>query len=517
MNNLFVVLDPMESTCANCADGAIVTMTSGGVPPYTYAWSNGATASAITNLLAGIYAVTVTDVLGCMTVDSVNLMVNTGTTNLSLDVATLATSCFGASDGNAVAVANGGMMPYTYAWSTGDSTNTTSNLSAGTYTGTVTDANGSMVIDTFTIDEPAQLIVSAPASPGCTGPTSGTATANVTGGVFPYTYAWSTGDSTATISGLSTGTFGVTVTDANGCVAEFSDFLVQPIEVNVNLEPTGPSCFANSDGFINAFTWGGTQPYTFLWSDGQTVQTAVGLTPGNYSVTVTDDLGCTAIGSGFLDGGNPIDIAVQGISTVSCIGDTDGALLIDAFGGSGQGYDYVWANGDTGAFTDSLASGFHMVTVTDVGTGCTHIDSVFVNSPLALNSFLNPTPTCGNASEGVIEAIPSGGTLPYTYLWSNGATTQIITGLPVGNYDVTITDINGCTTTNSITLTEIPNAFVGTINTTPVTCTGGNDGAAVAVPSGSNGPFTYLWSTGSTSASISGLTPGGYFLSLIHI
>ena len=514
INNLFLVLDPMEPTCANCMDGAIVTMTSGGVPPYNYAWSNGETVSSIMNLSVGTYAVTVTDVLGCMAVDSVTLMVNTGTNNLSLNVATLATSCFGSTDGNAVAVANGGMMPYMYAWSTGDSTNTSSNLTAGTYTATVTDANGNMAIDTFEIVEPAQLVGGMFTQQGCTGGSSGSATVTVSGGIFPYTYAWSTGDSTQMIFGLSTGTYGVTVTDGNGCVIDFSDFLVQPTEVNVNPVPTSPSCFANSDGFISASVWGGTQPYTFLWNDGQTSQTAVGLIAGNYSVTVTDTQGCTAVGNVVLDGGNPIDVTVQGISTVSCLGDTDGALLVNAFGGSGQGYSYVWANGDTGAFADSLASGFHMLTVTDDGTGCTHIDSVFVNSPLALNSFLNPTPTCGGSSDGIIEAVPSGGTLPYTYLWDNGATTQIISGLSIGNYAVTITDINGCTTTNNIQLTEIPNAFSGTIITTPVTCTAGNDGTAIAVPSGGNAPFTYLWSTGSTDTMITGLAGGGYIVTI---
>ena len=514
INNLFAVLDPTEPSCATCSDGTIAAIVSGGVAPYNFNWSTGANTSTITNLAVGSYELTVTDQLGCVTMDSIALAFSGSNVTLTLNVATLATTCFGSADGNAVAVASGGIMPYTYIWSTGDSLNTASNLMAGIYTATVADAVGDIVIDTFEIIEPTQLIVNTTSSSGCTGPTSGSAMANVTGGVFPYSYAWSTGDSTATIAGLSTGTFGVTVTDANGCVAEFSDFLVQPTQVNVNPVPTAPSCFANSDGIITASVWGGSQPYTFLWNDGQTTQTAMNLIPGVYSVTVTDSLGCTAIGNVVLDGGNPIDVTVQGISTVSCFGDTDGALLVNAFGGSGVGYTYLWANGDMGAFVDSLASGFHTLTITDNGTGCTHVDSVFVNSPLALNVFLNPTPTCGGVSEGVVEAVPSGGTLPYTFLWDTGATTQTITGLPVGNYSVTVTDINGCSIVNSVQVTEIPNAFSGTINTTSITCTNGNDGTAMAIPSGGLAPYSYAWSTTSTDSLIFGLTAGSYTVTI---
>ena len=513
INNLFAVLDPMEPSCATCADGSIMSAVAGGVAPYNYNWSTGANTSTITNLAVGTYFLTVSDQLGCVQIDSINLAFSGSNVTLTLNVATLATTCFGSADGNAVAVADGGIMPYTYSWSTGDTLNTASNLMAGTYTATVTDAIGISAVDTFEIIEPSQLTVATNTITGCDGPNSGEAIAIVNGGVFPYSYAWSTGDSTAMIFGLSTGTFGVTVTDANGCVAEFSDVLIQPIALNVNPEPTAPSCFANSDGFINASVWGGTEPYTYLWSDGQTVQTAINLIPSNYSVTVTDNLGCSVIGNVVLDGGNPIDVTVQGISTVSCVGSTDGALLVNAFGGSGNNYTYQWANGDTGAFADSLASGYHTLTITD-DSGCTHIDSVFVNSPLALNVFLNPIQTCGGVNAGVIEAVPTGGTLPYTYMWDTGATTQIIDGLPVGDYAVTVTDINGCTTMAATQVTEIPNAFSGDITTTAITCTNGDDGTAMAIPDGGAAPYTYAWSNGSTGASITGLTVGSYTVTI---
>ena len=512
-NNLFLVLDPMEPTCMTCSDGAIQAMAAGGIAPYTYDWSTGDSVDMIINLAVGTYTVTVTDLFGCSTVDSVSLIANSGNTNLTLEVFTLATTCFGSDDGNAVAVVNGGMMPYTYAWSTGDSTNTTSNLLAGMYTVTVTDANAASLTETIEIIQPSQLTVVTTSMSGCEGPGSGMATAFPTGGVFPYTYAWSTGDSTQSIVGLSTGTFGVTVTDGNGCVAEYSDFIIQPIALNVNPEPTAPSCFNISNGDINASVWGGTEPYTFAWSNGETIQTILNLSPGNYTVTVTDMLGCTVVGSVFLDAGNPLDITVQGISTVSCIGDTDGALLINAFGGSGSGYTYLWENGDTGAFSDSLASGFHLVTVTD-DNQCSHVDSVFVNSPLALNSSISATASCAGANGGTANVVPSGGTLPYTFAWSNGMTNQILTNIPPGPYDVTITDMNGCTTTNSITVPVDNNTFTAVISADSISCANGNDGTASVTPTGGVAPYTYLWSNGMTTATINDLTAGGYSVTI---
>ncbi|MFK8006799.1 MAG: T9SS type A sorting domain-containing protein [Saprospiraceae bacterium] len=499
-------------SCMSCMNGSISTLTVGGFSPYTYSWSNGATISSLNNLGIGTYTVSVTDILGCQEIGTVTL--NAGMSVLEVEVSTLGVGCYGDSTGNAVAQVTNGMMPFQYLWSNGDTTSTSSNLPQGNYNMTVTDATGATASDDFMITSPDSLIVTAQAIVGCEGGTSGSATANVSGGSFPFSYAWSNGDSVQTATNLSTGNYVVTVTDINGCEAISSAvFLDQPIEVNSNPSPSSTSCPGGMDGSVTLDVWGGAGGYTFNWSNGATTQNITNVLAGPYSVTVTDTNGCTSSSETNVDSPSPITLNVQGIGNVTCNGESNGSIFADAFGGN-PGYTYVWNNGATGSFIDSLGAGTYFATITDA-TGCTGIGSVTVNEPEILETFTFGSSVCNGSDDGTANVVVSGGTQPFFYAWSTGATTPEIENLTPGTYYVTVNDVNQCIVEDSITINLNANILTSNPSSTMVSCPAGNDGTATIIPSGGNAPYTYQWSTGSMDSVITNLMAGSYTVTVV--
>ena len=511
--NFSLFLNGADPSCQTCSDGTVTTTLVGGIMPFNYTWSNGATTSNIQDLPNGNYIVTVTDLIGCQAIDSITLA-GTGSLTFEAEVLTLGAACFGGNTGNAVAQVTGGMMPYSYAWSTGDTLSTSSNLFSGNYSLTVTDATGDADTVDFFIDQPDSLAVVVEVFVGC-GATGGSATATVSGGSFPYSYAWSTNDSTSTANGLSTGVYGVTITDGNGCTAEGSDQLFQSITLQSNPLPNSTSCQGSPDGFIEVDVWGGTAPYSFIWSNGDSTQSSYGLTEGFYSITITDMVGCTSVSQATVEGPAPITLNVQGISNVSCVGGSDGAIFADAFGGN-PGYTYVWNTTDTLTFIQNLSAGVYTVTITDA-TNCTGIGNVTVLEPEPFQTFMFGSSICNGSNDGTATAVVSGGVLPYQYMWSNGDSTSQIENLTEGIYYVTVTDINQCTITDSITVNLSNTILVSNPSSTMITCSGLNNGSAMISPSGGVAPYTYNWSNGATDSIASGLAPGTYTVEVFDL
>lgn len=510
--NFSLFLAETNPSCMTCNDGSISSSTVGGFALFTYVWSNGFTTSSINNLSSGTYTVSVTDMLGCQEMETVTL--NAGMAILEVEVLTLGVGCYGDSTGNAIAQVMNGMMPYQYLWSNGDTTNTSSNLPQGSYSMTVTDATGTTASDDFIITSPDSLVVSVDAIVGCEGGNSGSATAIVTGGSFPFSFAWSNGDTLQTATNLSTGNYVVTVTDINGCEAISSAvFLNQPIEVNSNPSPSSTSCPDGMDGSVTLDVWGGAGGYTFNWSNGATTQNITNVLAGPYSVTVTDTNGCTSSSETNVDSPSPITLNVQGIGNVTCNGESDGSIFADAFGGN-PGYTYIWNNGATGSFIDSLGAGTYFATITDA-VGCTGIGSVTVNEPEILETFTFGSSVCNGSDDGTANVVVSGGTQPFFYAWSNGATTPEIENLTPGTYYVTVNDVNQCIAEDSITINLNANILTSNPSSTMVSCPAGNDGTATITPSGGNAPYTYLWSTGSVDSIITSLMAGSYTVTVV--
>ncbi|RFN58148.1 HYR domain-containing protein [Marixanthomonas ophiurae] len=290
--------------CNGASTGSITVSANNGTVNYDYVWSNGAsttntssTTNTITGLAAGNYSVTITDANGCTDTASATI---TQPTDLVVSASVNSNvSCNGGSDGSATAAVSGGAMPYSYSWSpSGGNNATATGLSAGTYTVTVTDANGCMDTANVTITEPTALVASASVdnNVSCNGGSDGSATAAVSGGAMPYSYSWSpSGGNNATATGLSAGTYTVTVTDANGCMDSANVTITEPTALNATITAqTNASCPGSSDGEATVSVNGGTAGYTYSWApSGGSNATATGLSAGNYTVTVTDANGCT--------------------------------------------------------------------------------------------------------------------------------------------------------------------------------------------------------------------------------
>ena len=468
-----------DATSGN--NGSASASATGGTAPYTYAWNNGSTGASINGLGAGTYTVTVTDNNGCTDTDNVTIQDNTPALTISTSVNNV--SCNGGNDGSATVSAGGGTGSYTYNWSNGASSATVSNLGAGTYGVTVTSGSQTQTAS-VSISQPTALTVTT-SSTAVTSGNNGTATASAGGGTSPYAYSWSNGGNGATINNLASGSYSVTVTDANNCTATGS------VVVNDNT-PTG--CNGTEvELTINFDNWPGDISWTLNNAAGTSVASGANYTgagstynetfclpDGCYDFVITDSYGdgiCTPyngsnvlgdytlvntttgvqlagscnFGGGettnFCLGATPdpdLTISASG-SDLDCFGDNSGSATVSANGGNGS-YSYAWSNGGNGANINGLGAGTYTVTVTS-GTQ-TETTSVNIGQPAALNVTASAT-AADNGNNGTAAAAATGGTGGKSYSWSNGATGATISGLAPGTYTVTATDANGCTATTT--------------------------------------------------------------------
>ena len=510
-----IVLDFIGVTNAGCAgvcDGsATVNILSGGIAPFTYSWSTGTTIATDTALCVGTHFVTVTDADGCSSVDSV---VITGPNAMSVTINSLDASCNGVCDGLASAIVTGGIAPYTYAWSTGGSNAVENNLCAGTYTVTVTDANGCSITQTTVINEPPPIVTafSNIINVGCNGTCDGQAVIGVTsGGVAPFTYQWSTGTTGTIDTTLCAGTHTVTVTDATGCTSVNSVVITQPGGLTMTVVGNDISCNGVCDGLAVAQVSGGSTPYTYAWSNGGTTDSISGLCAGTYTVTLTDGAGCSVVDSVTITEPAAIVTAISNIGSAGCGGACDGTATVTVTSGGTGPFTYLWTSGGTAATDTTLCAGMNYVTVTDAN-GCTAIDSALITAPNALAVTVNPTDvSCTGVCDGTATAVVTGGVTPYTYAWPSGGSLPTENGLCAGNYTFTLTDATGCTVTVPFTIGDPGPIVLGFSNVNDPTCAGNCDGTAtVNITSGGTAPFTYLWTTGAITDTITGLCAGTY-------
>lgn len=502
---LSITATATDETCADAGDGSASVAASDGVSPYNIIWNTGDTSTMITGLDPGAYSVTVTDALGCQ--DTASVSVDAAAEFMIETEAMNPTGC-DVSNGSASVTVVSGEGPFSYIWSTGDTTQMIDSLAVGTYTVTVTNADDCTVTGSVDIEQPTELMVELMGEgPRCFGDSSAFFTATASGGMPPYIYEWSTGDSTQTIDNLSAGMYSVTVTDSVGCSVSASGTIMEPDPLEVTIGGVPVVCGQGNTGSAFANVSGGTEPYSYDWNTGDTTRFIGGLLTGTYSVTVTDSLGC--VDSASIDIKVVDDLAVvaeaQGIS---CPGENDGSATAVASGGD-EPYSYFWNTGDTTSTIDMLSAGTYVVTVSDANN-CTTRDTVEVSSPSPLLGFLDVQDlVCQDDSTGSIDLTVSGGTEPYSFEWSTGDTTEDISNLPQGTYRVTITDANDCFVVRSATV-EPPVPFTLDFEVDEVSCPGGQDGTATVTVSGGTSPYTYEWSTGSTDPTIMDLSGGEY-------
>ena len=427
-----------------------------------------------------------------------NAAINTNTTNtlvqtisgcaVTLTSSRINVSCFGESNGTATIVPDGGLAPYSYLWSNGDTTATITGLVAGTYTVTVTDANECTATGSVTITQPALLDATAGSQTNiaCNGVTTGSATVTVTGGTPGYTYSWApSGGTAATATDLAAGNYTVTVTDANGCTDAESFTITQPTVVNTTAgAQVNVSCNGGANGSASVAVTGGTGAYTYSWApSGGTAATATGLAAGTYTVTVTDANGCMDIQAFIITQPTVVNATAGTQVNVSCNGGTNGSATVAVTGGTGT-YTYAWApSGGTAATANGLAAGTYTVTVTDAN-GCSATQSVTITQPEAIIIDVQPadvsTTTGGNAAFSVDASnvdtyqwqvstngtdwtdVADGGTDP-EYV---GATTDVLTLIVIpsgfdGNmYRVVLVNGDACSTTSGAAMLSVDNIIL---------------------------------------------------------
>lgn len=347
----------------------------------------------------------------------------------------------------------------------------------------------------------------------CFGLCNGTATAVGGGGWAPYTYLWSNGATTQTVTGLCPGTYTVTATDIDLGYAVGTVVISQPSQLGVTAFGTDQICTNAPEGTATAVPYGGTPPYTYQWSNGGTTAIITGLTAGNYSVTVTDANGCTAVANATVVFFNEGVWLMISNTPVTCFGANNGTAHISAMSGTPP-YIYQWSNGGNGPDITNLSPGTYSVTVTDQN-GCSNFTSTTITQPTQLTGTTSSTnAACGNT--GTATVTPSGGTPPYTFQWHNTFTTQTITGLAPGPYLVTVTDANGCTFTASVNVGGTNTNL--TVNVTLVSnagCTVG--GSATASVVGGSGNYVYAWDNGQTTATATNLTAGNHSVTVTDV
>ena len=513
-----------NATCNGTCDGTASVTPTGGTPPYTYVWSHdGSTASSASGLCIGPVNVTITDYNSCTTVVNFNI---TSPNLLSVSSTTTDASCNGTCDGTATTTPLGGTAPYTYQWNDplSQATATATGLCVGTYIVTVTDFNGCSTNDTVNINEPSLIVDNAVITPATCGSNNGAINVSLSsGGTGVHTYLWQTppvvGFVTPIVNGLPAGTYVLEITDANGCMQSFLIPVSSTGGSTVSVNVVNASCDGVCNGFALATVTSGNPSYSFLWTTPTapplpqpTTSSINGLCAGNYTVKVTDGNGCVTVQPVTITDNNSISATVTTMGT-TCNGACDGSALVVPNGGTPP-YAHSWSNGFTINAIGGLCAGIYFDTITD-GVGCSYIQTVTINQPTILTvTTSGVAANCNGSCDGQATATPMGGTGPYTYLWSTNASTPTITALCAGNYSVTVTDINGCSDTSSITIGEgIP--ITAVITPTDATC-GLCDGSITVVPSGGAGaPYTYSWSPGGQStATINNLCPGAYTLDI---
>jgi len=415
------------------------------------------------------------------------------------------------------ALVSGGTAPYSYLWTNQNSLLTYSTnpaaVSNGPYGLTVTDANGctiSSIADSSNIYVSSNAGFTVAVSGSSANCTNGTASATAVGGVAPYTYQWNNGAVTQNISGLTSNYYMCTVTDAQGCQSTNGYYVWQAITLNINATVNNATCLMNN-GAITSFVNGGTAPYSFLWSNGATTQNISGLTGGSYQVHITDANGC--VGSYYSYVSISTTVNVNYTTSASSCTTANGSATLNVTSGTAP-YSYIWYTSPvaTTSVISGMPSGTYAFKVTDAN-GCIRTGSAFIPPVSSIYASLSANNVVCPATTGNIHSSVSGSHPPFTYAWSNSATTSSLSGVPLGAYSCVITDAVGCSVTKSASLLQTSPMSLG-FGVTPASCIYNADGTASVTVYGGTSPFAYHWSNGQTTSAASGLNTGYVYLNV---
>ena len=518
-----------ETTAPLCSGDdngeATVSVISGGIPPYTYAWSNGQTGAMATGLVAGVHSVSVTDMNGCVTIASAMVLdTEILSTSVSLDLP----ACESSDLATATVVVTGGTAPYSYQWNDTNTqtTATASNLVPGSYEVLVQDANDCFLSTNVEVPEleALSLLIESIQAPACDNSSAGAASITASGGSGDYTYQWNDPllQTTPVATDLAPGTYTVQVQDQNSdCTATLDVEIPETAVIELELVTvTQPTCTDDENGSISIAASGGSGEYTYQWNDpyNQMTPMASGLTPGDYTITVFDNGGCSTTQNFVLTAEGELLANISAVSAPTCDISTDGMATVTVVEGSGN-YNYQWNDplSQTGATAENLPPGTYLVLVED-DNGCSvELEAIVpTTSSIDIEADTSIDPTCSDTANGILSVSASGGDGDYTYTWDDpdAQNTAIATDLLGGSYTVTVMDGNNCFASATFLLEAPEPIEIAVESSTNESCVGENDGIVTTTASGGTGVLSFAWDDPAfqLTPTASNLPPGTYTL-----
>ncbi len=509
---LFTGMAYVNISCNGQADAQAFTNPSGGTAPYTFLWSDGSVADSLTNIDVGNYSLRLTDSTGCYVDQNFSasdpyaisfggLIPPTcpGDSNATIQVASTGCVCMTSN--------------CTYLWSnSGSITKIGANLWAGWQYVTITHSDGCVVVDSTNIPATPPMIASATVNHlPCYTYSSGLGSIElILSNPSNTSLLWSNSSSSAINNNLTPDTYSVQLNNTLGCKDSASYVITAPDTIMINPNVVNLSCNNDSSGQISVQISGGSPYFNFMWNNASTDQNISNLNPGYYSLVVTDSLGCVeTLDSVLITEPSPISVSLLQADDLNCFNDNSGSVSIAVSGVQGNA-SFLWTNAATTQNISGLSAGFYSVVLTDSSACSGQLDSLLITEPAPINISVlqSDNLNCSGDNSGAISLSASGFTGSASYLWSNNATTQNISGLSAGFYSVVLTDSNSCSEQlDSVLITEPPVLSVALSSTDAlISC----NGTAAAVSSGGTPVYSYLWNNTSTTDSISDLCSGTY-------
>lgn len=484
---------------------------------YVYNWSHdsGISTNRADSLRAGRYDIYADN--GVCATDTLSFYISSPNSDLNISVVELiAATCESTYDGAAAISINGGVEPYNISWDDELNQNTerADNLLPDTYSVLVTDASGCAAVKTVTVGtvNPVYIAGFNRTRPSCNTADDGSIEVIVAGGTGNYSYLWSTGDRSKTLTGVTAGTYSVEVFDNDECAISQSITLNAPDSLSLRASVVAPRCYESANGSAELSISGGTIPYSVVWPDGNTSLRRYDLQGGDYNVEVSGEKGCLLSQVVTVPQKDSVTIDYN-IEHASCYNANDAGIELTAIGNARSPL-IKWSNGQRGTRLRNVSAGNYTATITDANGCATEFDFTITEPDLLEIVNIDVAAVkCNGASDGSINYEVVGGTAPYTYRWSSGVTSKTRSGLPTGNYTVLITDKEGCTIKQSFEIEE-PAPLTVSTELFGVSCFGGTDGSASIEVSGGTEPYQIRWPDGAEVFERSDLKAGRYEITI---